>query len=71
MVMLFSASALVMFCGVMCLTDSDFVWQLYQWDYRQLSLTPPRVVNWQLRVRQAGYALIGVGVLGLMVSMGM
>ncbi|MAS38300.1 MAG: hypothetical protein CL610_30160 [Anaerolineaceae bacterium] len=71
MVMLFSASAIAMFCGVMCLTDSDFVWQLYQWDCRQMSITPPRMLNWQLRVRQAGYALIGLGVMGLMTCLGM
>lgn len=70
MVMLASTSLLVIFCGIVCRTDTDLVWRLYEWDCRLMGITPPRWNNWQARVRLAGYGLMGLGVFGLAVSTG-
>ena len=70
MVMVISASFVVIFCGVMCLTDTELMWRLYEWDCRQMNINPPRLDNWQVRVQQVGYGLIGLGVLGVMAGLG-
>ena len=70
MVMLASTSIVAIFCGVVCQNDPDLAWRLYEWDCRQLSLNPPQWSNWRLRVKQVGYGLMGLGVLGVLVSLG-
>lgn len=70
MVMVISASFVVIFCGVMCLTDTELMWRLYEWDCRQMNINPLRLDNWQVRVQQVGYGLIGLGVLGVMAGLG-
>ncbi len=69
MVMMISVSILVIAGGILCLRDADLAWQFYEWDCRMLSLAPPKLTNWQLRVRQVGYLLIGLGILGFIVSL--
>ncbi len=71
MVMLTSASLLVICCGVLCLKDTDLAWQLFEWDCRMMSMNPPRLADWRLRVRQAGYGLISLGVFGVIVGLGL
>ncbi|GAB4508355.1 MAG: hypothetical protein OHK0046_00500 [Anaerolineae bacterium] len=70
MVMLASASIFVICSGVLCVRETDLAWRIYEWDCRLMSMTPPRLQNWRLRVKQVGSALVGLGMVGLMVSMG-
>lgn len=69
MVMLVSASVLMICCGVVCLRDTDLAWRLYEWDCRMMGMTPPRIHNWRLRVRQVGGLLIAFGLVALRVSL--
>lgn len=71
MVMLACASVVVICCGIVCHTDTDFAWQVYEWDCRLSNMAPARLRNWRLRVQQVGTGLIGLGVVGLMVSLGL
>ena len=66
--MLAATSTLVICCGIFCITDTDLAWRIYEWDCRMMSIAPPRVRNWRLRVKQIGSALIGLGLVGLIVS---
>ena len=71
MVMIISASIIVIGCGFFCIKETDLAWQLYEWDCRLMNMTPPRLPNWRLRVKQVGYGLIGMGILGFIISLGM
>jgi hypothetical protein len=71
MLMLASTSLLTIICGIMCHTDPEMAWKFYEWDCRQIGLTPPRWTNWRTRVQQIGYGLMGLGVLGLAVGLGL
>lgn len=70
MLMMLSASVIVLWCGIVCLSDSELAWRIYEWDCRMMSVTPPRLRNWRVRVKQVGSALVALGVLGLFVSFG-
>ena len=70
MLLLTSTSIVVIFCGYMCQKDPELARQLYEWDCRQLGMAPPRWGNWRLRVQQVGFGLVGLGILGLAVSLG-
>jgi hypothetical protein len=70
MVMMISASILLIGCGFFCLKETDMAWQLFEWDCRLMNITPPRIANWRERVKRVGYGLIGMGILGFLISIG-
>jgi hypothetical protein len=71
MLMMFSASFLLMGIGFFCIKDTELAWQLYEWDCRMMNMAPLRLANWRLRVKQVGYVLIGLGIVGLKLGMGL
>jgi hypothetical protein len=71
MVMMISASILLVSCGFFCIKETDMAWQLYEWDCRMMGMMPPRIANWRKRVTQVGYGFIGMGILGFVISLRM
>ncbi len=71
MIMLASASMVVICCGIVCHTDANLAWQVYEWDCRMVNITPARLKNWRLHVQLVGTALIAIGVMGVSISFGL
>lgn len=69
MAMMISMSILVICCGVLCLTDTEFAWRIYEWDCRLMNIAISRPANWIVQVKRIGYAFVGLGILGIIASM--
>ena len=69
--MLLIASVFIIVWGILCITDRDMVWSMYQMDARMFgNREPQKGPRWQLNMRYQGIAFILLGIIGIMTTMG-
>ena len=69
--MLFITSVLVIAWGIMCITDRDTVWSMYQMDAQMFGKPElEKGPNWQTNMRYQGIVFMLLGIIGVMTTMG-
>lgn len=69
--MFLATSVFVIVWGILCITDRDLIWSMYQLDARTFGNRELRKGrNWQTNMRYQGIALVLLGLIGVMTSFG-